>query len=282
MAGMWVFPGGRVAEADASPAALARVLPDALEACRGCLHDRGGEPLAAVETLALHVAACRETFEEAGVLLARDTSGRPCSAACADRLQARRSQVVDDAAAFVAMLEEHDLWLDAAAFVYWSHWITPSIEPKRFDTRFFAIAVPPDQPVSVDNSELTQHAWVRPADVHAVLARGEIRLAPPTLYTLEDLAECHAHYGDVDAMLEAERGRPAPPVMPRIETGRDEVRVLMPWDPGYGSVAGDGCVSTNGYPSHLLRRPSCLRMSIDRELRRSNEGPGPRGRTGAS
>jgi hypothetical protein len=197
-------------------------------------------------------------------------------------LQERRSQVVDDAAAFVAMLEEHDLWLDAAAFVYWSHWITPSIEPKRFDTRFFAIAVPPDQPVSVDNSELTQHAWVRAADVHAALARGEIRLAPPTLYTLEDLAECHAQHGGLGAMLEAERGRPAPAVMPRIEARRDEVRVLMPWDPGYESVAGDGCVSKGDYPPHLLRRPSCLTLPIDRELRPSNEGPGPRGRAGAS
>jgi 8-oxo-dGTP pyrophosphatase MutT (NUDIX family) len=279
---MWVFPGGRVAEADSSRAALARLRPAAFDACRGRLHDRGGEPLGAVESLALHVAACRETFEEAGVLLARDASGRPCSAACVERLQERRPRVVDDAAEFVAMLEEHDLWLDAAAFVYWSHWITPSIEPKRFDTRFFAIAVPPDQPVSVDNSELTQHAWIRPADVHATLARGEIRLAPPTLYTLEDLAECHARHGGLDAMLEAERGRPAPPVMPRIEVGRDEVRVVMPWDTGYEFVAGDGCVSAGGYPLHLVRRPSCLRLSIDREVRLPNESPGPQDRAGAS
>jgi 8-oxo-dGTP pyrophosphatase MutT (NUDIX family) len=282
MAGMWVFPGGRVAAADSSPAALARVLPDAFDACRGRLHDRAGEPLDLVHTLALHVAACRETFEEAGVLLARDASGRPCGAARMERLQARRPQVVEDAAAFVAMLEEEDLWLDAAAFVYWSHWITPSIESKRFDTRFFAIAVPPDRAVSVDNSELNQHAWIRPSEAHAALARGEIRLAPPTLYTLEDLAECHARHGGLAAMLEAERGRPAPPVMPRIEIAPDEVRVLMPWDSRYESAAGDGCLPAGGYPPHLLRRRSCLILTRDREIRLSNEGPGPHRRAGAS
>lgn len=282
MAGMWVFPGGRVAAADSSPAALARVLPGVPDDSRECLHSREGEPLGAVETLALHVAACRETFEEAGVLLARDASGRPCSAGRVDRLQALRPRVVEDAAAFVAMLEQEDLWLDAAAFVYWSHWLTPSIERKRFDTRFFAIAVPPDQPVNVDNSELTRHAWIRPSEVHARLAEGEIRLAPPTLYTLEDLAECHARHGSLAAMLEAERGRPAPPVMPRIEVASDEMRVVMPWDPAYASAAGDGCTSADGYPAHLLRRRSRLTLTLEREIRHSNEDPGPPGRAGAS
>jgi cytochrome c553 len=105
------------------------------------------------------------------------------------------------------MAQEEELYLDADRLVYWSHWITPSVEPKRFDTRFFAIAVPPGQAVSADLSELTHHAWVRPARASEAIERGEIRVVPPTLLTLEDLAESYARHGSLDAMLAAERGR---------------------------------------------------------------------------
>lgn len=268
MAGMWVFPGGRVDAADASPEARARVAPEALEACRERLHSHQGEQLADEDAIALHVAACRETFEEAGVLLARDRAGAPCAPQRVERLQARRAEVAADAAAFVALLADEDLYLDIAPLVYWSHWITPSLEPKRFDTRFFAIAVPAEQAASADLSELTEHAWIGPARAHAALERGEIRVVPPTLLTLEDLAESHARHGSLPAMLAAEQERPTPPVMPRIEVGVDEFRVVMPWDPGYASVPGEGCIPPAGFPPHLLRRRSSIAVARDREARR--------------
>lgn len=267
MAGMWVFPGGRVDAADASEAIRARVAPGAHGAWHGRLHTPLGQPLAEDAALALHVAACRETFEESGVLLARDRTGAPCSGERMACLQERREAVAADASAFVAMLEQEDLYLDLAPLVYWSHWITPSLEPKRFDTRFFAIAVPPDQAASADRCELTEHAWVRPARVHEALERREIRVVPPTLLTLEDLAESHARHGSLAAMLDAERGRATPPVMPRIEVRSDEFRVVMPWDAGYAGVAGEGCAPACGFPPHFTRRRSCVSVARDREVR---------------
>lgn len=267
MAGMWVFPGGRVDASDAGPAIRARISPDASGAWHGQLRTPGGEPLAEDAAVALYVAACRETFEEAGVLLARDRAGRACSGERTARLQAQRARVASDAGGFAGLLEAEDLFLDLAPLVYWSHWITPSLEPKRFDTRFFAIAVPPGQAASADRGELTEHAWVRPARVHEALERREIRVVPPTLLTLEDLAESHARHGSLAAMLEAERGRATPPVMPRIEVRTDEFRVVMPWDAGYAAVAGEGCEPAGGFPPHFTRRRSCVSVARDREVR---------------
>jgi 8-oxo-dGTP pyrophosphatase MutT (NUDIX family) len=265
MAGMWVFPGGRLDAADASPEALAHLGP--ATSGGAVLHAADGTPLDAGQVAALRVAACRETFEEAGVLLARDAGGHPCAPERVAGLQPRRLQVTQDPSSFIGLLEAEQLCLDTSSLVYWSHWITPSIEPKRFDTRFFAVAVPAGQDASADLSELTHHAWVRPARADDAVARGEIRVVPPTLLTLEDLAESHARHGGLEAMLAAERGRPTPPVMPRIQVTADEFRVVMPWDPGYASTPGEGCTPAGGFPAHLTRRRSCVVVSRNREAR---------------
>lgn len=267
MGGMWVFPGGRLDAADASAAARARVLPAAREACDARLETLGGGNLDSIASLALHVAACRETFEETGVLLAVTPDGAPVAPARVASLQHRRAVIAADAQAFVALLESEDLYLDIAPLVYWSHWVTPSIEPKRFDTRFFAVAVPQGQSVSPDLAELTEHAWIQPSALPGLLEQGRLRVVPPTLLTLEDLAECHVCHGTLAAMLAAERGRATPPILPRIEVRQDAFRVVMPWDADYPSVPGEGCQPATGFPPHLLRRRSNLTVARQRDVR---------------
>jgi len=267
MGGMWVFPGGRVDPADAAAAVRERLAPGALASWSGRLRSPQGEALADDATLALLVAACRETFEEAGVLLATDRAGAPCDAARAAQLQDQRERVACDAPAFLTLLERENLYLDPSPLVYWSHWITPSLEPRRFDTRFFAIPLPGDQVASCDRGELTEHSWVRPSRLREALERREIRVVPPTLLTLEDLAESHARHGGLEAMLQAERPRATPPVMPRIEVCAEEFRVVMPWDPAYGELPGEGCCEPAGYPAHLAARRSRLSVARDREAR---------------
>lgn len=264
MAGMWVFPGGRVDPSDAAPTIRSRVPAAAGDPEREDLRTLEGGFVEHETALALRVAACRETFEESGVLLARDANGRPCDPARVAALQQRRAEVARDGAAFAALLAEEDLYLDVAPLVYWSHWITPSAEPRRFDTRFFAVAVPAGQSASADLGELTHHEWVQPARTQEAIGNGLIRVVPPTLLTLEDLAESHARNGGLESMLAAERGRPVPPVMPRMEAGPGEVRVLMPWDAGYATAGGEGCVAVGGYPEHLLKRRSRVVISVPR------------------
>lgn len=265
MAGMWVFPGGRLDPADGSAAIRGRI-SSGVDSDSDQLFTRDGLALDPSVTLALQVAACRETFEEAGVLLARNAAGQPCEPGLVAGLQSRRAGIASDASAFAALLESEDLFLDLAPLVYWSHWITPSVEPKRFDTRFFAMAVPEHQSASADRGELTHHEWVRPARAQEAIASGRIRVVPPTLLTLEDLAESHARHGGLEPMLAAERGRPAPPVMPRIVKHGEEIHVLMPWDPDYAEAAGEGC-STGEFPPHLLRQRSRVVVTLARETR---------------
>ncbi len=267
MGGLWVFPGGRLEPDDHSPRALARIPGHATRTCGERLCSLEGERLPADLALGLHVAACRETFEEAGVLLARDASGRPCDPALVDTLQSRRAANGTEAGPFLGMLEEHDLFLDIAPLVYWSHWVTPSLEPKRYDTRFFVVPLPEGQAAQADFSELTEHAWINPATAAGALERGEITVPPPTLLTLEDLRDSHARHGSLHAMLAAESRRATPAVMPRIEVLEDEYRVVMPWDTRYGEVAGDSCPVTQEFPPHFTLRRSSLAVTRQRGSR---------------
>ena len=260
MGGMWVFPGGRLEPIDCSREAIARIPAEALEGCGARLHSLEGERLAIETALGLHVAACRETFEEAGVLLARDAMGNPCDPARVAGLQDRRAEVAAEPSSFERLLAEEDLYLDIGPLVYWSHWITPSGEPKRFDTRFFIVPLPEGQAVQADLSELTEHAWINPATAAEALERGEIDVLPPTLLTLEDLRDSYAEHGGLQAMLAAEAGRATPAVMPRVTLREDGPRVVMPWDPEYDSLAGEGCPAGQAYPPHLTRRRSTLKF----------------------
>lgn len=261
MGNLWVFPGGRLEEADCSAAMAARVLPEARESC-AALMTRSGDPLDASVSIGLHVAGCRETFEESGVLLARRRDGSPCDAALVERLKSHRVELAASGGAFLQLLLDEDLYLDIAPLVYWAHWITPPYENRRFDTRFFAIEVPAGQDASVDRSETTEHAWTTPEEALESTRRGERVMAPPTIATLTDLVETHARYASLAAMLEGERRRPVPPILPRLLVAADEVTVVLPWDPEYASLDGEDCVVADGYPPHLARQPSRRRMPV--------------------
>ena len=166
-----------------------------------------------------------------------------------------------DATGFVRMLVDEDLVLDVERLVYWSHWITPAFENRRFDTRFFALTVPPDQEASVDRGELTHHAWLAEADIHRHLASGEMQMAPPTRATLQDLWSSHRRHGSLAAMLEAERTRIVPPILPkRAESGTAEIEIVLPWDEQYEQMPGEGCQTLASYPDYLTAMPSRMRF----------------------
>jgi 8-oxo-dGTP pyrophosphatase MutT (NUDIX family) len=181
----WVFPGGRVDESDgfATPIGTG---PSDDEASRALGLPSGG--------LAYWVAAARECFEEAGVLLARHTdtgawldTTNEWSAA---RLARYRRDVHAGTTTLAALLEEEGLELDLSGVHYVSHWITPPHRgtARRFDTRFFVAEVPPRQPVSHDATETVESVWTTPAEALARGAEGEIVLLVPTIANLKALA----------------------------------------------------------------------------------------------
>src|SRR5690606_37706845 len=105
-------------------------------------------------------------------------------------------------------------------------WITPKAEPKRYDTRFFLAPAPEGQAPRVDEHEATEGAWFTPAAALAAYGEGRIQLAPPTLATLEDLAE----HADLERAASAV-ARPLPPIEPVLITGDDGLVLALPGDP---------------------------------------------------
>lgn len=113
----------------------------------------------------------------------------------------------------------------------WSHWLTPEIEARRYDTWFFVARLPAGQTAVADGKEASQGGWYRPAVAAEMASRGELPLAPPTLRTLLELVP----YPTVDAALSASRH--APPICPRFLHDEDgTLYVLLPGDPDHPSI----------------------------------------------
>jgi len=132
--------------------------------------------------------------------------------------------------------EEANLQVEVASLVPFARWITPSAEPKRFDTRFFVAAAPAGQTARHDTVETVDHLWARPADVLARYEAGELKLPPPTIRTLEDLA-AHA---SIEAALAWARGCTLAPIMPKLVSVGETLAIVLPWDAEYAALPGEG------------------------------------------
>lgn len=255
MGGLWVFPGGALNPADTSDAALDRLVGHDDISCRR-MRTAQGEPLSARECLGLAVAACRETFEETGILLARYDDGRPCDEAMAARLHAQRALVVEKPALFIDLLAREQLHPDVGCLVYWAHWITPSSAPRRFDTRFFIVMAPASQAVTADTRETVESAWMRPADLIAAAQRGEMPIAHATLCNLEDLQAALMRHGSLGALLAGEAARIVTPIVPKILREDGRTIIVLPWDASYVDAPGEGVPMDAGYQGALRDLPS--------------------------
>jgi 8-oxo-dGTP pyrophosphatase MutT (NUDIX family) len=227
MSGAHVFPGGRVDDADAIRDT--ERFCDGLEAAPSRMRD-----LPANAAIAHHVAAIRELFEEAGILLARreqaiididGDAGEPeATASRRRRWQSYRQQLATGAMTLPEIAAREQLRLALDELAYFAHWVTPEIETRRFDTRFFVAAVPPNQNAAHDEGETTHGEWIRPADAIARCLRDEIALPPPTWTTLRQL-EVFATVADVMTWA---RTRDVPRVQPGFIEQGDRRIVIVP------------------------------------------------------
>ena len=226
LGGAYVFPGGKVDEADAAPELLARLDRPPAE-----LHARLGEPaLSPVQAAALYVAAAREAAEESGLLfLQRGTQEVAShSAATCTRLRAGES--------LGALLAEHGALFDTDALAPWSRWITPrrpAVMNKRFDTRFFLAAVPPAQEAQVDDFEMTEARWLTPRAALTQYRAHEIDMVPPQLISLLHLMQ---YAGVAQAMADARARGPALIAPQPLETGESRI-LCYPGDPDHPEPA---------------------------------------------
>jgi 8-oxo-dGTP pyrophosphatase MutT (NUDIX family) len=179
-----VFPGGVVDATDHDVAHDAR--------CPGLDDARASELLGIDEGgRAFWIAAVREAFEEAGVLLACTSAGdyvrfdhHPDVEA---RFDGHRRALHAGECTLLDVLDAEDLTLPLSDVHYVAHWITPTSEPKRFDTRFFLARAPEGQAYAHDDLELIGSEWVRPADALRRHLAGDFAMIGPTIVSLQDL-----------------------------------------------------------------------------------------------
>jgi 8-oxo-dGTP pyrophosphatase MutT (NUDIX family) len=222
--GAYVFPGGSVDARDTDEL-VAWTGPDAAE---------WGRIFDAPPSLAraLVCAAVRETFEESGVLLAGESADSVVADTTSDEWEADRHALLDRSVSLAELLGRRGLVLRADLLRPWSRWITPVVEPRRFDTRFFAAALPAGQRTRDVGGEASEVAWVRPAEALEAGKRGELRLFPPTAVTLSELADC----GAVDAALAGPRQ--VAPIIPEIQLREGAVWLTVPGLVGYATGPG--------------------------------------------
>jgi 8-oxo-dGTP pyrophosphatase MutT (NUDIX family) len=224
--GAYVFPGGAVDDHDrhSNLEAVCVGRSDA-DASRQLGIDKGG--------LAYWVAAIRECFEEAGVLLARDELGRTVRFDDPEldaRFRVHRQAVDRGARRLVEVCGEEGLQLEVDDIYYFSHWITPEGAPRRYDTRFFVTRGPAGQVPLHDDRETIANLWIRPSEALARHRAGEFDLVFPTMRSLVALER----FATADAVLLAAAAiDEVPAILPKIVEDATGYRILLPGDDGY-------------------------------------------------
>jgi len=233
MGGAYVFPGGRLDGTDADPE---------LAVCLGglCASDAKRllqeTDLPETTALGLFLAAIRETFEEAGVLLARNVDGSVVDLSApdaADRFAAYRLELHENRMTLLDLARREGFLYAPDLLTPYSHWITPEIEPRRFDTRFFLARLPEGQIPAHDRMELTESRWLTPAFALAEHAAGRIVLMPPTLKTIEELLS----FFNTTQLFAAARSRLIRTILPDAFRTENGFGIRLPTDSEYALTA---------------------------------------------
>ncbi|MCL7961235.1 MAG: NUDIX domain-containing protein [marine benthic group bacterium] len=206
-AGAYVFPGGKIDEADADPELVRRL----------------GRAVGGSEPAAL-AAAIRELFEETGLLLADAQPDR-------DSLAGARAALLAGESDFRSVAHDLDLSFDSVRSAYFGRWVTPTRFSRRYDTRFFITVVPEDradfEPDLTD--ELAGFTWLEPSVAVEQFREGRLPMLFPTRTTLGSLAE----FESLDALYDACRRHRVEPITPRLLIRGDSVRPVLPGDPDW-------------------------------------------------
>lgn len=208
-AGMIAFPGGKVDAHDMNLAA------SRLVASRYDLD---------LEEIAARVAAVRESFEEAGVLLTHGPEIAP-----RDFIEAQPA-IASRALAFSDFLARHDQQIDLDVLFPFARWVPPpGLHGKRYDTRFYLARLPEGANAGHDGNEATTSWWITPAEAIARADRQEAEVMFPTRRNLERLAQ----HASIDALIAHAMETPIVTVQPEVRMCDDGLHLCIPEGIGY-------------------------------------------------
>lgn len=213
--GALVFPGGKTHAGDHDP--------------RWAEWSSGWDAVASDER-PLRIAAIREAYEEAAIIMARDPQGRPFTGD--DRAAALREAVANDQHPFLDLIRELDVRLDLGALTVFARWITPNLMPKRFDTWFYVATTTGEQLAACDGRETVDAEWIAPGEALRLAAEGRRKVIFPTRMNLQLLAE------SASATEAAQRAaaRPLVTVEPWVVQREGGGVLTIPPHAGYGDV----------------------------------------------
>ncbi|NGO44226.1 NUDIX hydrolase [Streptomyces ureilyticus] len=189
---------------------------------------------------AIVCAAVRETYEEAGVLLAGPTPDSVVGDTTGDDWEADREALVARDVSFAEFLERRGLVLRSDLLGAWTRWITPEFEPRRYDTWFFVAALPKGQRTRNASTEADSTVWISPGEAADAYDKGDLLMMPPTIATLRQLRS----YATAADALAAAPGRDLAPVLAqaRLEDGE----LVLSW-PGHDEFTKH--IPTGGAPA---------------------------------
>ncbi|MGY1639527.1 NUDIX hydrolase [Geodermatophilus sp. SYSU D00703] len=215
--GMTAYPGGGVDPRDGDvETAWAGPSPAQWAQAFGCDERIARE---------LVCAAVRETFEEAGVLLAGSADGTDVVPdVSGDDWEAQRQALLDRDLSLAELLAARGLALRSDLLRPFAHWVTPPVEPRRYDTKFFAAALPVGQEARHVTGEADEASWLTPAAALAELSAGTRPMLPPTVHTLGQLTP----FRDVAAALAGSPPEPLHPISPTFEDEPDGRWAVLP------------------------------------------------------
>ncbi|WP_328495568.1 NUDIX hydrolase [Streptomyces sp. NBC_00414] len=189
---------------------------------------------------AIVCAAVRETYEEAGVLLAGPAADTVVGDTTGDDWEADREALVARDLSFAEFLDRRGLVLRSDLLGAWTRWITPEFEPRRYDTWFFVAVLPEGQRTRNASTEADRTVWIRPSDALDGYDKGDLLMMPPTIATLRQIGA----YATAAEALAAAPGQDMTPVLARA--GLEGGELVLSW-PGHDEFTKH--IPTGGAPA---------------------------------
>ena len=222
---LYVFPGGKLDPEDTER--------DLYACCEG-MNDEEASARLGIENdgLSFWIACIRECFEETGVLLTNPSDSLIKEY---EKLSSLRKQLNNKEISFKDICISESLRLRTNNIVPCAHWITPAIEPKRFDTRFFLAKVNAKQLASHDGFELTESFWIKPKDALVRLKEGKMNMILPTISNIEQLAEFSSAF-EAFSYFEGLGNNAIESILPKFVKQDGKWVGFLPGEEGYENV----------------------------------------------
>ena len=224
MGGLYVFPGGVADSEDFGFDSWAPYIDRAQDQIEKQL---GGLAFSREDIIGFSIAAIRETLEEAGVFIAsgKGKTKRDIEDICTFRLNRNLLN-----SWFRTKVMKEDWTLSFSSLGRWSHWITPKLMKKRFDTRFFIVFMPENQTCVPDDMETKHGIWLTPQNALEQNLDKRVPLSPPTVVTLTQLLKI-SNFKELKREIKTRSW--GDPIAPRLVPTSNGPVIIEPWDPMY-------------------------------------------------